>query len=324
MKSRVAFDLTNRQSMLDGGEAYGDTVVVLGDAESSAILAMVAREEQGYEMPPKEADKLSQEEVWAIRDWINADAPWPDETRVAEIYAQFAEGVTVTTSGGLSDQWTNRKYKPEDLWAFRPIRETSFRSIFPSRRQIRSTCLSIAGLRQRHIEAAPPADRVTLVRRATFDLLGLPPTPAEVDEFVNDPRGDSEAFAALVDRLLESPHYGEQWARHWLDVVRYADSSGFANDWERPNAWRYRDYVVRAFNDDKPFDQFTIEQIAGDELYAIGDRQGCQSRTGPGDPSVGLRRSASRTADCGRIPANGAVGTHGHECCEGDTPAILG
>lgn len=116
------------------------------------------------------------------------------------------------------------------------------------------------------LEPAGPADRVTLIRRATFDLLGLPPTPEEVAEFKNDPLPDVQAFARVVDRLLDSAHYGERMAQHWLDVVRYADSSGFANDFERGNAWRYRDYVVRSFNRDKPYDQFIIEQIAGDEI----------------------------------------------------------
>ncbi|MEZ6113532.1 MAG: DUF1549 and DUF1553 domain-containing protein [Pirellulaceae bacterium] len=108
------------------------------------------------------------------------------------------------------------------------------------------------------------------MRRVSFDLLGLPPTPAEIEAFVTDPSPDEEAFDKLIERLLASPHYGEQYARHWLDVVRYADSSGFANDYERGSAWRYRDYVIRAFNDDKPYDQFIREQIAGDELYARG------------------------------------------------------
>ena len=105
-----------------------------------------------------------------------------------------------------------------------------------------------------------------MIRRATFDLTGLPPAPDDIDKFVNDKRSDAAAFASVVDRLLQSPHYGERMAQHWLDVVRYADSSGFANDYERGNAWRYRDYVVRSFNDDKPYDQFVREQIAGDEL----------------------------------------------------------
>src|SRR5262249_28523009 len=97
-----------------------------------------------------------------------------------------------------------------------------------------------------------------------LDLTGLPPTPEETDAFLRDDAPD--AFARVVERLLASPHYGEQWARHWLDVVRYADTSGYANDYERPNAWRYRDYVVRSFNQDRPYDRFVLEQLAGDEL----------------------------------------------------------
>jgi hypothetical protein len=116
------------------------------------------------------------------------------------------------------------------------------------------------------LELAGPADRDELIRRATFDLTGLPPTPDEVAAYVTDPRDDDTAFAALIERLLASPHYGERMAQHWLDVVRYADSSGLANDYHRGNAWRYRDYVVRAFRDDTPFDRFILEQIAGDEL----------------------------------------------------------
>ncbi|MGH7127792.1 MAG: DUF1549 and DUF1553 domain-containing protein, partial [Planctomycetaceae bacterium] len=113
---------------------------------------------------------------------------------------------------------------------------------------------------------APRADRRTLIRRATFDLTGLPPTPEEIAAFLSDPAPHDAAFAKVVDRLLASPQYGEQYARHWLDVVRYADSAGFANDFERPNAWRYRDYVIRSFNADKPYDQFVMQQLAGDEL----------------------------------------------------------
>ena len=121
-------------------------------------------------------------------------------------------------------------------------------------------------LAEQDLDPAPPAERLTLIRRATFDLTGLPPTPEEVCDFLSDERSEEAAFAAVVERLLASPHYGEQMARHWLDVTRYADSSGYANDYERGNAWRYRDYVVRAFNDDKTYDEFVREQIAGDEI----------------------------------------------------------
>ena len=172
------------------------------------------------------------------------------------------DGVEVKTSGGLSPDWTRRKYDPADLWAYQPLRPLD-RADLGGQNPID---WAIEKTLPDGLEVAPPADRATLIRRATFDLTGLPPTPEEVAEFVDDNRNDTDAFADVVDRLLRSPHYGERMAQHWLDVVRYADSSGFANDYERGKAWRYRDYVIRSFNEDKPHDQFVREQIAGDEL----------------------------------------------------------
>src|SRR5204862_3469863 len=124
----------------------------------------------------------------------------------------------------------------------------------------------LARLERERLSPSAPADRATLIRRLSFDLLGLPPTPAQIQDFVADKRPD--AYDLLVERLLASPHYGERWGQHWLDVAGYADSSGFANDFMRGAAWRYRDYVVRSFNADKPYDQFIREQIAGDEIAA--------------------------------------------------------
>jgi hypothetical protein len=124
----------------------------------------------------------------------------------------------------------------------------------------------LSRLEQHQITPAPMVDRRTWLRRVTYDLIGLPPRPDEVERFVADPRDDVRAYADVVDRLLASPHYGERWARHWLDVVRYADTDGFAIDSERPTLWRYRDYVIRAYNEDLPFDLFLRQQLAGDEL----------------------------------------------------------
>ena len=123
----------------------------------------------------------------------------------------------------------------------------------------------LARLEEKNLTPAAPADRVTLIRRATLDLTGLVPTPEQVQDFVSDPSPD--AFTKVADRLLDSPRYGERWARHWLDLARYADSEGFKSDETRPNIWRYRDYVIDSFNQDKPYDRFIREQIAGDELY---------------------------------------------------------
>jgi hypothetical protein len=127
----------------------------------------------------------------------------------------------------------------------------------------------LARLEKAGLRPAPPADRVTLLRRITFDLTGLPPTPAEVDAFIHDTR--PHAYERVVDRLLGSPHYGERWAQHWLDVVRYAETDGYEADGLRPHAWRYRDYVIHALNTDKPYDQFITEQLAGDELAGSGE-----------------------------------------------------
>ena len=129
----------------------------------------------------------------------------------------------------------------------------------------------LAGLRKAALSPAPAASRTELIRRATYDLLGLPPTPAEVDAFVND--RSPQAWEKLVERLLASPHYGEQWGRHWLDVVRFAESDGYEYDTHRPDSYRYRDYVVRSFNQDTPYDQFITEQIAGDEIESASETQ---------------------------------------------------
>ncbi len=137
----------------------------------------------------------------------------------------------------------------------------------------------LADLEAKGVRPSPPADKITLIRRAYFDLVGLPPTPEEVDAFLSDRSPD--AFTSVVDRLLVSPHYGERWARHWLDLARYAESEGFKSDETRPNAWRYRDYVIRAFNSDKPYNRFIREQIAGDEIW-------------PGDPDARVATAFNR------------------------------
>ena len=121
-------------------------------------------------------------------------------------------------------------------------------------------------LREQGLKSSPKADRGTLLRRVTLDLTGLPPSPQKMETFVHDSRNTEVAFAEVVDGLLSSPRYGERWAQHWLDVVRYADTHGFEVNTPRPNAWPYRDYVITAFNKDTPFDQFIREQIAGDQL----------------------------------------------------------
>ncbi|MCP4174664.1 MAG: DUF1553 domain-containing protein [Fuerstiella sp.] len=264
-----SFDLSSREKLLAGGESFGRDVVVPGNAADSYIYSMLKRTEPDFAMPPKEAEQLTEEQTWWVRDWINGGAPWPNDDRIAEIYDRYAEGVAWKTSGGLSDEWTKRKYQPEDLWAYRPLWKDDDKRLKGETGSAAIDALIGDRLCDAGVNAAPGASRQVLVRRAFFDLTGLPPKPHDVAAFVGDARDDDIVYAEMIGQLLDSPHYGEQWGRHWLDVVRYADSSGFANDWERPNSWRYRDYVIRAFNDDRPYDQFIREQIAGDEIVAL-------------------------------------------------------
>jgi hypothetical protein len=252
-----------------GGDS-GTRAIVPGRPDESPFFLAAAREHDDWSpMPPKEAERLTAEELGWVREWIAAGATWPTTERKQEIMAAHADawsaedGVPVRTSGGLSDVWTGRRYKPEALWAYRPVVKPDVPAAPAGTQPIDAF---IAARLPAGLTVAPPADRRTLLRRVTFDLTGLPPTPEETAAFVDDRRGDDVAFSDVVERLLASPHHGERMAQHWLDVVRYADSSGFANDYERGNAWRYRDWVVRAFNDDMPFDRFVRDQIAGDEI----------------------------------------------------------
>lgn len=268
-KPRGGFRLTTREGMLKGGDS-GEKVLIPGNGNKSLLYRITTWSGPDFEMPPKESDKLTKEQTWLIRDWINEGAPWPDAEKAKAIREaaakEKAKGILVKTSGGLSEEWTNRLYKSENLWAYQPVIRPDLPPVVGDQILHPIDTFIQARLEKNGIEPAPLAGRRMLIRRATFNLLGLPPTPEEVGAFVTDPRPDAIAYEQLIDRLLASPHYGEQWGRHWLDVARYADSAGFANDYERPNAWRYRDYVIRAFNRDKPYDQFIREQIAGDEI----------------------------------------------------------
>src|SRR6266496_17711 len=153
-------------------------------------------------------------------------------------------------------------------WAFQPVRPVELPAVRGSS-WARSPLdrFILQKLEKAGLEPSFPARREQLIRRVSIGLIGLPPTPEEVDAFVND--HSPAAWGRLVDRLLDSPHYGERWARHWLDVVRYSESEGFERDWLRENAWRYRDYVIRSFNEDKPYNLFAKEQIAGDVLDPV-------------------------------------------------------
>ena len=262
------FDMRSRAAMLKGGESYGREVLVPNNGKGSYLYLVTTRTVEDYEMPPKEAERLTDEQTWLIRDWIKAGAPWPDDNRVLEIQNQYASGVVVKTSGGLSDDWTNRRYEPETLWAWKPLQTVNV----PTGHHPVDWFID-RQLEAKQLPAANDALPHELVRRLSFGLTGLPP---EVDgdhfraqRFVNDFRNDpAAAMTDYARELMASPHYGEHFARQWLDVARYADSAGFANDYARPNAWRYRDYVVRSFNRDQPYTEFVRQQIAGDEIDA--------------------------------------------------------
>ncbi|HYF35922.1 MAG TPA: DUF1549 domain-containing protein, partial [Prosthecobacter sp.] len=268
-KIKGGLDMRSLAATLKGGDSE-TAALAPGKPEISPLYLAALRTHADWEpMPPKENDKLTVEQVAWIKDWISGGAPWPDEARRSEIAKASADrwsaedGVTVKTAGALSADWANRRYQAEALWAYQPVKKP----LLPEGDGTHPIDALIARRLPKGMAVAPAADARTFIRRATFDLLGLPPSPEEVQAFeAAFARNADDAVNTLIERLLASPHYGERWARHWLDVARYADSSGFANDYERGNAWRYRDYVVRAFNSDKPYNEFIKEQLAGDEL----------------------------------------------------------
>ena len=283
------FSVLSLDAMVQGGES-GEAGLQPGDADAGTVIEAIRWD--GLEMPPKSNDRLTAEQVRVVEAWVRSGAPWPDAETQQRYRDEEAErwetedGVMVATSGGTSEAWTRRRYDPDDLWAFQKVqpRET----VLP-RDVADAAAIDFfvdRGIRQSGLTPAPRADDRTLIRRLTFDLTGLPPTPEAIATFVSDSQTDREgAYGRLVDRLLASPRYGERWARHWLDVTRYADTGGMSNDYERSNMWRYRDYVIRAFNDDKPYDEFVIEQLAGDELADDSIR-----RRYPDDPDA-VRRA---------------------------------
>jgi hypothetical protein len=236
--------LARRAAALEGGD--GGVVIEPGSSVSSRLVHFVAGVDEDRRMPP-EGKPLTNEEIGWIRAWIDQGAEWPATADVA-------------------DPKTERAQRH---WAFQPIR----RPEVPDVRQTQwcsnpIDAFVLKPLEDAELQPGAPADRATLLRRASFDLIGLPPTPEEVEAFENESlRNSQSAFRNLVDRLLDSPHYGERWGRHWLDVVRYADSAGFELDSFYDHAARYRDYVIRSLNNDKPFDRFILEQIAADELW---------------------------------------------------------
>ena len=252
-KVKAGLRLDSRAAILAGGDS-GEAIVA-GDPAQSLLVAAIRYE--GPEMPPK--GKLPAKQVEALTRWVKMGAPWPKEAAPVAANAD-AEPASNIRKPGYAVTDADRAH-----WAFRPlvvptVPALGFASPIDN--------FLAAGRQAKHLAANPPAARAVLIRRATYDLTGLPPTPAEVEAFVTS--DDPDAYPKLIDRLLASPHYGEKWGRHWLDLVRYAETNSYERDGVKPNAWRFRDYVIRSFNADKPYDQFIREQLAGDELPDLG------------------------------------------------------
>ncbi|MFZ9791132.1 MAG: PSD1 and planctomycete cytochrome C domain-containing protein [Gemmataceae bacterium] len=304
-KLRGGLDIRSPDGLRKGGDS-GKPAVIHGKPDDSLLYQSVTRKHTDVAaMPPKESDRLSNDEVASIRLWIEKGAIWPDDKTIAQIKSsQVASSRTVKTSGGQNPEWSNRSYNPEDLWAYQPLKKMGIPKVVAKGNPVDS--FLEAKLKQAGLLPSRLADRRTLARRAHLDLTGLPPTEAQINTFVEDRADDDQAWEKLVDGLLGSQHHAEQMARHWLDVTRYADSSGYANDYDRGNAWRYRDYVVRSFHSNKPFNQFVMEQVAGDEmdpqnpemLVATGFlRMGAWELTGMEVPRVARQRFLDDVTD---------------------------
>ena len=234
-KQEGGLRLDQRAAAMRGGENYNPAIVPKS-SDTSPLFQFVSRDDADLKMPPK-GDRLSAAEIQALKEWIDAGADWPDA--VADL------GVRSTH------------------WAFQPLTRPAVPGESVSHPIDAFVRVKLA---EHQLTPSPEADRRTLIRRLSFDLLGLPPTPEEVAAFVAD--SDPLAYEKLVDRYLASPQFGERAARFWLDAVRFAESDGFETNQPRPNAWRYRDYVIDAFNRDLPYDQFIRQQLAGDQLGA--------------------------------------------------------
>jgi mono/diheme cytochrome c family protein len=237
--------LDSREQVLKGGKT--GPAIVPGDAEHSLLIQAISYAHPRLKMPP--GGKLSDDDIANLKAWVNAGAVWPDT----------GPAIAATPAYKITPQ-------QRAFWAFQPVRK-------PALPEVRDAAWAktpidrfiMAGLEAKGLTPVPTADKRTLIRRATYDLTGLPPTPAEVDAFLHDT--SPEAFAKVVDRLLASPRYGERWGRYWLDVARYSDDKlNSERDEPYPNAFRYRDWVIQAFNDDMPYDLFIKAQIAGDLL----------------------------------------------------------
>lgn len=244
--------LDSREALLKGGDS--GPAIEAGHADKSLLVSAVKHQE--LEMPPNK--QLPDAQVATLVKWIENGAHWP---------ASASAGLEIRQQSALGDD-------DRDYWAFQPLARVDVPDLGADpnadRRQNDLDAFIIAKLTEQGLTMAPSAEPLILLRRLYFDLVGVPPTPAEIDKFQSDP--PHEAYERLVDRLLDDPRYGQRWGRHWLDLVRYAESDGFKLDSYRPSAYLYRDYVIDSLNRDVPYDQFVTEQLAGDELPVVDSR----------------------------------------------------
>ena len=239
--------LTSRKAMLTGGES--GPVIVPSDADKSLLIQAIRYE--SFQMPPR--NKMPDEEIEILVRWIKEGAVWPSDMETSKAPVGKSE---FPLQERIASHWAWKKIARPDI---PHVNNNSWPANDTDR-------FLLSKLEQSDLTPAPEADRKTILRRLCFDLVGLPPTIEQQDRFLNDPVETSVAMEKIVDELLASPHFGERWARHWLDLMRYAETLGHEFDYPLPYAWRYRDYVIRALNADVPYNQFVREHIAGDLL----------------------------------------------------------
>ena len=287
-KSEGGLRLDLRSAALQGGD--DGPILATGNSAGSLLIQYVTgKNDADIIMPPKgKGAPLSEQEIAVLKSWIDQGAVWPDlpgtaarkneasdpgELSRADIESNAGKKTVDATdskagNGSKGEQAIKSDAIISEHWAFQPVRHVKAPI---SRDPWIDTPIDAFVLQQLQSHGLAPnsqASRMDLIRRLSFDLTGLPPSPEDVQRFISDKSAD--AYEHLVDRMLDSTQYGEHWGRHWLDLARYADSDGFENDSDRPNAYKYRDYVIRSFNEDKPYNQFILEQLAGDELDEVG------------------------------------------------------
>ncbi len=248
-KTKADFKVTSRGALLRGGES--GLAINSDKPDTSLLLKMINYADDDHQMPPKQ--KLPADKIAIITEWVKKGLPWTPGV---------ADDTEVKKKPLINDESRN-------FWAYKkPVKNATPNVSNAAWVSNPIDAYVLADLDQHGLKPAPPATPETLIRRAYYDLIGLPPTAEEVTAFAVAvaTNKESKAYEQLIDKLLASPHYGEKWGRHWLDVVGYADTNGYERDGNKPHAWRYRDYVVKAFNQDKPYDRFVKEQLAGDEL----------------------------------------------------------